>query len=220
MVFPHPSLAEDDGILAIGGDLSADRLILAYSNGIFPWYNEDEPIIWHAPRPRFVLEPKDLKISKSMRQLIRSKKYKITLNKDFESVIKNCSKVARKDQDGTWITNEMEQAYLNLRRKDYAHSIEVWNKEDQLVGGLYGINIGDVFFGESMFHLESNTSKLGFIALVENFPFSLIDCQVHTKHLESLGAKHMHAEVFYEKIVKDTKKNNVIEGNINFVISQ
>lgn len=220
LVFPHPSLANEDGILAFGGDLSEERLLLAYQHGIFPWNNEGEPIIWHAPNPRFVLFPEELKISKSMRQVINSKKYRVTLNQDFKNVIKNCRYTPRNGQDDTWITNEMEQAYINLRNRGYAHAVEVWNQDNDLVGGLYGVNIGSVFYGESMFHKESNTSKLAFITLIGRFPFSIIDCQVHTKHLESLGAKHISAFSFLEIIVKETKKNNVINGNINFVFSQ
>jgi leucyl/phenylalanyl-tRNA--protein transferase len=216
LVFPHPTEAEK-GVLAIGGDLNPDRLILAYENGIFPWYNEDEPIIWHTPNPRFVLFPNDLKISKSMRQILYGKKYNITLNKDFEAVIKACRIAKRKNQLGTWIHDEVSEAYTELHRRGIAHSVEVWNKKNDLVGGLYGLNLGTVFYGESMFHTESNTSKLAFITLVQSFPFSVIDCQVHTKHLESLGAGYISRLNFLEKNVKESKKENLLARNTNFM---
>ena len=215
LVFPDPSQAEE-GILAIGGDLSEERLILAYQSGIFPWYNDDEPIIWHSPDPRFVLFPKDLKISKSMQQLIKSKKYALTMNEDFEGVIGHCRKAKRKGQSGTWIHDEMMEAYLHLHQLGFAHSVEVWNAKNKLVGGLYGINLGNIFYGESMFHLESNTSKLAFITLVQSFSFELIDCQVHTNHLASLGANHIRLEEFLKINVKESKNENLLNRNINF----
>lgn len=197
IVFPHPSLAEN-GILAVGGDLSPQRLLLAYSNGIFPWYNEDEPIIWHAPNPRFVLFPNDFYISKSLKRLIKQEKYSFSINKDFRNVILNCKQIERNFQDGTWITNDMENAYIKMHELGHAHSIEVWNKDKKLVGGLYGILIGKVFFGESMFHLESNTSKLAFHHLIQSYKLELIDCQVYTEHLESLGAVDIDLEMFLD----------------------
>lgn len=206
LVFPHPSLAEKDGLLAIGGNLSQERLILAYKNGIFPWYNEGEPILWYAPNPRFVLYPKKVKISTSMKQLMQKNEYQITVNQNFAAVIENCKKIKRTKQNGTWITNNMEKAYLNLHQKGIAHSIEVWNKNKELAGGLYGINIGTVFYGESMFHKENNTSKLALIYLCNHFNFSIIDCQVYTKHLASMGAEKISFEIFYNKIVKETLK--------------
>lgn len=209
LIFPHPTLAEADGLIAIGGDLSINRLILAYKNGIFPWYNEGEPILWFAPNPRFVLYPKKLKVSKSMKQLINKNEYLITINKCFEEVIKNCKKVKRKNQNGTWITKDMEHAYTDLHKKGIAHSIEVWNKNKELAGGLYGVNLGTVFFGESMFHKENNTSKLALIYLAKNFNFSIIDCQVYTKHLASLGAENIPFDTFYAEIVKETEKKSL-----------
>lgn len=187
LIFPDPLLAED-GIIAVGGDLSPERLLLAYRNGIFPWYNEGEPIIWHAPNPRFVLFPEDLYVSKTLKRLIKQEKYHYTINEDFEGVIRNCKLVKRDYQEGTWITNDMEKAYIQLNKLGFAHSIEVRNANNDLVGGLYGILLGKVFFGESMFHLESNTSKLAFHHLINSFDLELIDCQVYTEHLESLGA--------------------------------
>lgn len=213
--FPHPSLAEE-GILAIGGDLSVERLTLAYQHGIFPWYNEDEPIIWHFPEPRFVLEPNELKVSKSMRQFIRNNSFRISINEDFEGVINACKQQKRKEQDGTWIHPAMKEAYLNLHTIGLAHSIEVWDNKD-LIGGLYGVNIGSVFFGESMFHKKSNASKLAFITLVQQFSFTLIDCQVYTKHLASLGAKKISSKEFYKRIVKETQNPPILNRNINFV---
>lgn len=215
LVFPHPSLAED-GVLAVGGDLSVERLILAYSNGIFPWYSDGEPIIWHAPNPRFVLHPKDLKVSKSMKQVMRRDKFQLTINQDFRSVITNCKLRSRKGQEGTWITNEMLEAYCNLHELGFAHSVEVY-QDNLLVGGLYGINLGTVFFGESMFHSTSNASKLAFIKLVQSFPFSIIDCQVHTQHMEKFGATNMELSSFLSVIVKETQKLNLLNRSSNFV---
>src|SRR2546428_8421064 len=171
LVFPHPLLADENGVLAIGGDLSPERLLLAYQNGIFPWFNEGEPIIWYAPNPRCVLHPKKTKISKSMNQELRSGKFRVSFNENFKAVIGNCQKVLRKDQPDTWITNEMFDAYVKMHELGFAHSVEVWQR-DELVGGLYGINLGTVFFGESMFHKVSNASKVAFITLAQSFPFS------------------------------------------------
>ncbi len=214
LTFPHPSLAED-GILAVGGDLSPERLILAYSNGIFPWYNEGEPIIWHAPNPRFVLKPKDLKISKSMKQVIQKNTFQVSLNQAFEQVIRNCQKVSRRGQKDTWITEEMLEAYHRLHDLGLAHSVEVW-QDHELVGGLYGINLGTVFFGESMFHKTSNASKYALIQLIEAFPFSMIDCQVYTKHLASIGASTLSLSSFTSLLVKESKKKNLLGRESSF----
>lgn len=205
LVFPHPLLAEDDGILAIGGDLSAERLLLAYANGIFPWYNADEPIVWHAPNPRFVLFPEKFKASKSLKQLVKKQKYTIKTNTCFEKVIENCKTVYRPDQEDTWIDGAMQKAYTNLHHLGYAHSVEVFNAEQKLVGGLYGVQLGQVFYGESMFHLESNTSKLAFHYLVNYFNIKVIDCQMHTKHLESLGGEFITMERFLSLLKQYTK---------------
>jgi len=195
LVFPHPKYAED-GVLAIGGDLSPERLILAYRNGIFPWYNDGEPIIWHAPDPRFVLLPRKFKKSKSLKQLIKKQLYYCSANKDFEGVINNCKTIKRKGEEGTWITEEMKNAYIKMHHLGYAHSVEVYNKKNELAGGLYGIKLGKVFFGESMFSKESNTSKIALSYLIENFNLELIDAQVYTPHLESLGAFHISSVTF------------------------
>jgi len=188
LIFPDPALAEDDGLLAIEGDLSPERLQLAYQNGIFPWYSEGEPILWFAPHQRFVLYPTELRISKSMRQVMRSGKFKITFNQCFADVIKACADIKREGQDGTWITTDMQQAYIRLHQLGITHSVEVWQNDD-LVGGLYGVAVGKVFCGESMFSLVSNASKLALITLCQTGLYQLIDCQVYTGHLESMGAR-------------------------------
>ncbi|MPQ32052.1 leucyl/phenylalanyl-tRNA--protein transferase [Clostridium estertheticum] len=202
LIFPHPSLSDDDGLLAIDGDLSQERLLLAYSNGIFPWYSNDEPILWWSPDPRFIVYPKDIRISHSMKKILKKNIYKVTFDTHFRDVISNCSNLRR--EAGTWITNEMIEAYCKLHALGYAHSVETWFN-DELVGGLYGISIGKCFFGESMFSTMDNASKVAFITfgrVLENKGFSLIDCQVHTNHLESLGAIYMPREKFLE-LVKD-----------------
>lgn len=195
LIFPHPQLAED-GVLAIGGDLSPERLLLAYQNGIFPWYNQDEPIIWHAPDPRFVLFPRKFKRSKSLKQLIKKQIYHCSINQDFEGVINNCKTMIRKDHQGTWITKEMKSAYIQLHKLGFAYSVEVNNSNDKLAGGLYGIKLGRVFFGESMFTKESNTSKIALAYLIDNLNLAVIDAQVHTPHMESLGAEHISLNQF------------------------
>ena len=198
--FPPVHLADEDGLMAIGGNLSEELLLEAYHRGIFPWYDSSQPILWWSPHPRMVLFPEKLKVSKSMRQLIRRQTFRVTFNKDFAAVIAACSSVPRKDQDGTWITEEMQKAYIRLHQRGWAHSVEVW-QEEQLVGGLYGIYLKDkkIFCGESMFSRVSNASKFGFISWVEKLKeegVRLIDCQVHTAHLESLGAEEIPREEF------------------------
>ena len=188
LIFPDPSLAEDDGLLAVGGDLSVDRLSLAYQNGIFPWYNDDTAILWYSPHERFVLFPDELKISKSMRQVLRSQRFIVTYDRCFDEVIEACSAVERNGQDGTWITDDMKEAYIKLHQAGHAHSVEVW-KDGDLVGGLYGVQTGSVFCGESMFSRVSNASKIALISLCQSGEYSLIDCQVYTEHLESMGAR-------------------------------
>jgi len=195
LVFPDPALAEEDGLLAVGGDLSVERLLLAYQNGIFPWYGDDSPILWYSPHERFVLYPPKLKISKSMRQVLRSGKFTISSNTCFNRVIEACSKVEREGQDGTWITDDMKAAYNHLHAKGYAHSIEVW-KDGELVGGSYGVVVNSVFCGESMFSLVSNASKVALIWLCQTGNYKLIDCQVYTGHLESMGAEMISREEY------------------------
>lgn len=187
--FPSEENATADGLLAIGGDLNEERLLLAYRKGIFPWFDTNL-YLWWCPDPRFVLFPDQLKISKSMRQVLKSNRFQFRMNTAFENVIHNCKTIPRGDHDGTWITNEVEAAYINLHKKGYATSAECW-QNSQLVGGLYGIRLGKVFFGESMFSYVSNASKFAFIHYVHqliNEGIGLIDCQLYTKHLESLGA--------------------------------
>ncbi|CAH8284610.1 leucyl/phenylalanyl-tRNA--protein transferase [Mariniflexile fucanivorans] len=196
--FPNVNEATSDGLLAIGGDLSVERLIYAYKQGIFPWYNEGDPILWWSPNPRFVLFPKKLKISKSMKQVLRNKDYVVTKNKDFKGVITECSKIKREGQADTWITNKMIEAYVNLHNLGFATSVEVW-ENNELVGGFYGVDLGNgVFCGESMFAKVSNASKIAFITFIQNTDYKLIDCQVYTNHLESLGAEEIPRHTFIE----------------------
>lgn len=194
--FPDVSQATRDGLLAIGGDLSVERLLCAYKNGIFPWFSEGEPILWWSPNPRFVLFPEKLKISKSMKQVLRNKDYEVTVNKAFEDVITICSKIKRIGQPDTWITQSMIDAYIKLHELGHATSVEVW-KENNLVGGFYGVDLNNgVFCGESMFSKESNASKVAFITFIQNTNYKLIDCQVYTHHLESLGAESIYRDEF------------------------
>ena len=188
LIFPDPELAEPDGLLAVEGDLSTPRLLLAYQSGIFPWYSDETPILWYSPHERFVLFPDELKISGSMKKLLRKNPFQITINTCFEEVITACSTVEREGQEGTWITNDMKAAYIKLHNEGHAHSIEIW-QQDQLVGGMYGVPFGKVFCGESMFSKVSNASKAALIYLCQSGLYDLLDCQVHTDHLESLGAR-------------------------------
>src|SRR5262245_18001886 len=203
LIFPPADLAEPDGLLAIGGDLSTERLLLSYQNGIFPWFEGDVPL-WWSPDPRFVLLPDELKVSKSMHQLLKRNEFEFTVNKAFEDVILSCKNILRHGQRGTWITEEMIEAYIELFRQGFAHSAEVW-KYGELAGGLYGVKLGKIFFGESMFSKYSNASKFAFIRYVqilEEEGIGLIDCQVHTHHLESLGARMIPRKVFLELVAK------------------
>ncbi|MBO3117900.1 leucyl/phenylalanyl-tRNA--protein transferase [Winogradskyella sp. DF17] len=194
--FPHVSEASPEGLLAVGGDLSPERVLHAYRHGIFPWYENEEPILWWSPDPRFVLLPNELKVSKSMQKIIRKGTFRLTKNQAFEEVIDQCSLIKRDGQQGTWITSEMKQAYIKLHELGYATSVEVW-QDSNLVGGLYGVDLKNgVFCGESMFAKVSNASKFGFISFIQNSNYKLIDCQLYTKHLESLGAKDMAREAF------------------------
>ena len=199
LVFPDHSEVNDEGIIAIGGDLSVERLKLAYQKGIFPWFNEDEPIIWWFPHDRFVLFPEDLHVSKSMKKVFKDKNFTFTENKAFREVIINCSQANRKGQDGTWITNDMIEAYCKLNELGIAKSIEVW-QNNELVGGFYGIEMGNIFCGESMFAKVSNASKAGFIQFIAKYhkKYELIDCQVYTEHLASLGAVEIPSDVFLD----------------------
>ncbi|RKE43270.1 leucyl/phenylalanyl-tRNA--protein transferase [Sphingobacterium detergens] len=202
--FPHPSYAEKDGLLAIGGDLSAERLLLAYSNGIFPWFSDDSPILWYAPDPRFVIYPSKIKISKSMASCIRKNTFSISIDQNFDEVIKSCSSINRKDQDGTWITEDMIRAYTALYTMGYAHSVEV-SQEGVLVGGLYGVLINGVFCGESMFSKVPNASKVALIYLAQEIDLQLIDCQFHTAHLESMGGEYLPLSDYLAILTKDLR---------------
>lgn len=195
--FPNYNQTDKNGIIAIGGDLNPARLKLAYEKGIFPWYNEDEPVIWWFPNPRFVLFPEELKISKSMRKTLNSNQFHFTENQNFREVIENCSSIKRNGQSGTWILDEMIEAYVELHRQGLAKSVEVW-KNDDLVGGFYGIEGKRIFCGESMFSKVPNASKAGFISFVQKHKnkYELFDCQVYTSHLESLGAREISSDEF------------------------
>jgi leucyl/phenylalanyl-tRNA---protein transferase len=204
MEFPNVEQASFEGILAIGGDLSPERLQLAYQSGIFPWFEEGESITWWSPNPRMVLFLEELTVSKSMRNILNRNIFKVTFNQNFREVISNCQKVKREGQKGTWITNEMIEAYCKLNELGLAKSIEVW-QNNELVGGLYGIDLGHVFCGESMFSKASNASKVAFVALVNYLKennYKLLDCQVYNSHLESLGCREIDREYFM-KILKD-----------------
>ena len=198
LYFPPVEEASYEGILAVGGDLSVDRLLLAYNNGIFPWFNSDEPILWWSPSERMVVNPHDYKVSKSLQNILNRNIFEVTINKDFESVIENCQQIDRKGQDGTWISDDIIQSYTELHRLGKALSFEVW-QNNELVGGLYGVDLGNVFCGESMFSKVPNASKVAFVKLIEylkNYNYKLLDCQVHNDHLEKLGAFEISREVF------------------------
>lgn len=202
LYFPPVTEASPEGIVAIGGDLTPERLLLAYKNGIFPWFDDDEPILWWSPPQRMVLYPDELKISKSMRNVINRNTFKITFNTAFKEVITNCRNIKREGQPGTWITPEMVNAYLKLHEMGYAKSVEVW-QDDVIVGGLYGVDLGHIFCGESMFSKVSNASKMAFIALTKKLKqenYRLLDCQVHNDHLESLGAREIDRNEFIRKV--------------------
>ena len=197
ITFPDYGFTTKDGIIALGGDLSVERLEYAYKNGIFPWFSPGDPIVWYCPHERMVLFPDEIKISKSMRKFISKNEFEITENTAFEEVIYNCKNIERNDGFGTWITDDMEKAYINLHKKGIAKSIEIW-QNDELVGGLYGLEINDIFCGESMFSKVSNASKMAFIYLAKKDNYKLIDCQIHNEHLASLGAKEISRDLFLE----------------------
>lgn len=205
LYFPPVSEASLDGILAVGGDLSSERLLLAYRSGIFPWFDDDEPILWWSPPERMVVNPNEYKVSKSLRNILNQKLFQVTFNQDFESVIKSCQSSPRKDQNGTWITDSMVDAYLELHQRGVAKSVEVWQNEE-LVGGLYGVDLGKVFCGESMFSKVSNASKVGFVSLIQKLKaenYQLLDCQIHNNHLEKMKAFEISRNT-YMKILKNS----------------
>ncbi len=202
LLFPKPDLAEPDGLLGVGGDLAPERLLLAYANGIFPWYSRGEPVMWWSPDPRCVLYPGNLKISTSLRQVLRRRNYEVQFDTCFAEVVRQCATTRRKGQRGTWITGEMQEAYIRLHELGYAHSTEVF-MGGELAGGLYGVALGRTYSGESMFHLRPEASKIALVHLVERlkeWEFPLIDCQVANKHLLSLGAEEMPRREFLEQL--------------------
>jgi leucyl/phenylalanyl-tRNA--protein transferase len=212
LVFPHPDEAEPDGLLAVGGDLEPERLLLAYAHGIFPWYSEGMPILWHSPDPRTVLLPHRIHLPRSLRKTLRLGRYSVHLDRSFARVIERCALVERPDADGTWITRDMRDAYLHLHELGFAHSVEAWDEEG-LAGGLYGVSLGGVFFGESMFADRSDASKVAFARLVaqlERWSFDLIDCQVHTEHLARFGAepwsRRRFLDVLARSVVRPTRR--------------
>lgn len=201
-IFPPPDHAEDDGLLAVGGDLSEERLLLAYTAGIFPWYSEGSPVLWWSPDPRLVLIPDELKVSRSLRQKLKKDVFTITMDTAFESVITHCATVQRGENNGTWITDDMISAYTKLHNSGYAHSIEAWHG-GELAGGLYGLSLGTAFFGESMFAIRSDASKVSFVRLVQqlqSWQFTLVDCQITTAHLIRFGAKEIARSDFLHRL--------------------
>jgi len=216
IIFPPSHLAASSGILAVGGDLSPERILEAYRQGIFPWYADQEPIIWWSPDPRFVLFPSEIRVSRSMRQILRQGRFTITFDQDFQAVITACQK-PRPGQAGTWITREMKEAYIALHEQGYAHSVEAW-QEGVLVGGLYGVSLGRCFFGESMFSRVSNASKAAFITLAAELSlrsFGLIDCQVRSSHLASLGARDIPRKEF-TSLLQTLLRCETLFGNWGF----
>ena len=206
--FPPSENAFPDGLLAVGGDLSVKRLLSAYKNGIFPWFNPQDPILWWSPDPRLVLFPDEIRISKSMHVYFNRPIFKVTYNQDFERIMRACGEVIRKDQEGSWIHEEMIEAYVKLHEAGYAHSVEVWHG-DELAGGLYGVAFGKIFFGESMFALKPNASKFGFISLVKRLKqldFKMVDCQQETAHLQSLGARSVSRDSFLNTLNASLEK--------------
>ena len=213
LIFPDPELSNEDGLLAVGGDLSVERLLLAYSNGIFPWYSKEPPILWWSPDPRMVLFPEKMKISKSLKSIINKNKFQVKFDVDFEKVIKCCADVCRKNGESTWITDDMINAYVNLHLEGFAHSVEAYYN-GELVGGLYGVSLGKAFFGESMFHYMNDASKVALYLLVEklkSLKFEFIDVQQDTKHLKSLGAELISRKVFLS-ILQKSLKHETIRG--------
>jgi leucyl/phenylalanyl-tRNA---protein transferase len=216
IVFPEPELSREDGLLAVGGDLSLERLILAYRTGIFPWYSHGEPVLWWSPDPRLVLYPDALHISRSLMKTLKQGRFIVTLDQDFARVIAACARTLRDNQPGTWITADMMDAYCRLHEAGFAHSVEVWNQKE-LAGGLYGVSLGKCFFGESMFARQSNASKVGLVTLVhllQKWSFHLIDCQVITRHLVRLGAREIPRKQFMAEL-RQALKSPTRRGNWN-----
>ena len=202
LVFPPPEYADPSGLIAVGGDLSSERLLEAYRVGIFPWYSEDQPILWWSPDPRLVVELEEFKVSRSLNKTLKKRIFQVTFDRAFEEVITACASVPREGQSGTWITTEMRQAYIELHGLGFAHSVESWF-EEKLVGGLYGVSLGKAFFGESMFHLKADASKVALATLVEklkSWDFHFIDSQMTTEHMVGLGAKEMPRRIFLKRL--------------------
>jgi leucyl/phenylalanyl-tRNA--protein transferase len=209
------ALKDPDGLLAVGGDLTVDRLIKAYSLGIFPWYSDGQPLLWWSPDPRMVLSPDDLHLGRTLRKLLRKQPFRITFDQQFETVMRQCGTIARKEQDGSWITEEMIDAYMELHAMGVAHSVEVW-QNDELVGGLYGIALGRSYFGESMYSLVSGASKVAFATLAQQLKlwgFELIDCQIHTQYLNSFGAKEIPRSEFEQRLAQTVNRTPTPLGN-------
>ena len=218
LTFPPLNIAmrEPNGLLAAGGDLSADRLIQAYRHGCFPWFSEGQPILWWSPDPRTVLFPEELHVSRSMAKLLRQQRYQVSFDRDFKAVIQACAG-PRRDADGTWITDDMQNAYTELHARGHAHSVEVWD-HGELVGGLYGLAMGQLFFGESMFTRADNASKFGFVTLVKHLQawgFVLIDCQMATRHLESLGARSIPRQQFADYLRDHLDQPTTAQWDLN-----
>ena len=202
VVFPPPEYADPTGLLAVGGDLSVGRLLEAYRKGIFPWFSDNQPILWWSPNPRSILELAEFRVSRSLRKTLKKNVFTVTFDEAFEAVIESCATVARKSQKGTWITDEMQDAYIRLHRLGYAHSVESWCGKE-LAGGLYGVSLGHAFFGESMFHLKTDASKVALASLVEQlnqWRFDFIDAQMSTEHLASLGAREIPRKIFLKRL--------------------
>ena len=207
LIFPSPYLASKEGLLAIGGDLSPKRLLLAYSNGIFPWYSEGEPILWWSPDPRLVLYPAELNVSRSLKKVLKQDIFKVTLDRAFQDVIAECARVRLENHEGTWIVDDMVQAYCRLYESGFAHSIEAWH-DNRLAGGLYGVSLGKCFFGESMFTRITNASKVAMVALVEHLQqlnFDFIDCQITTAHLTRFGAREISRANYLDELAEALK---------------
>ena len=214
-IFPDPRFAMKEGLLAYGGDLNPDRVLMAYRHGIFPWYNEGDPILWWSPDPRLLLYPDEFVVRRSFRKRLRQKRFTVKLDRNFEAVMRHCASVPRHGQNGTWILPEVVESYTALHRRGFAHSVEVYDEEDELVGGLYGISVGAAFFGESMFSLKPDTSKIALAHLVElaklwNFKF--IDCQIPSEHLIRLGARRVERDRFLDELA-ETQQSLGVPGD-------